>query len=40
MLAGAQTQLVAPRTVRNGVTVALAQDICGSSAWGQADETT
>jgi cobalt-precorrin 5A hydrolase len=40
MLAGAQTQLLAPRTVRDGVTVALAQDICGSSAWDQADAST
>lgn len=40
MLAGAQTELLAPRTVRDGVTVALAQDICGSSAWDQADENT
>ena len=32
----------APRAAkrsRDGVTVALAQDICGSSAWDQADET-
>jgi cobalt-precorrin 5A hydrolase len=40
MLAGAQTELLAPRTVRDGVTVALAQDICGSSAWGRAGEST
>jgi cobalt-precorrin 5A hydrolase len=40
MLAGAQTQLLAPRLARSGVTVALAQDICGSSAWDQADGTT
>jgi cobalt-precorrin 5A hydrolase len=40
MLAGAQTQLLAPKLARSGVTVALAQDICGSSAWDQADETT
>jgi cobalt-precorrin 5A hydrolase len=40
MLAGAQTQLLAPRSARDGVTVALAQDICGSSAWDRADETT
>lgn len=40
MLAGAQTQLLAPRLARDGVTVALARDICGSSAWDQADETT
>jgi len=40
MLTGAQTQLLAPRTVRDGVTVAPAQDICGLSAWDQADETT
>jgi cobalt-precorrin 5A hydrolase len=40
MLAGAQTQLLAPRLARSGVTVALAQDICGSSAWDRADETT
>jgi cobalt-precorrin 5A hydrolase len=40
MLAGAQTRLLAPRTARDGVTVALAQDICGSSAWDQADGTT
>jgi cobalt-precorrin 5A hydrolase len=39
MLAGAQTQLLAPKLARSGVTVALAQDICGSSAWDQADET-
>jgi cobalt-precorrin 5A hydrolase len=39
MLAGAQTQLLAPKMARSGVTVALAQDICGSSAWDQADET-
>jgi len=39
MLAGAQTQLLAPRLARSGVTVALAQDICGSSAWAQVDET-
>lgn len=38
MLAGAQTQLLAPKLARSGVTVALAQDICGSSAWDQADE--
>jgi cobalt-precorrin 5A hydrolase len=38
MLAGAQTQLLVPKTARDGVTVALAQDICGSSAWDQADE--
>ena len=40
MLAGAQTQLLAPKLARSGVTVALAQDICGSSAWDQADVTT
>jgi cobalt-precorrin 5A hydrolase len=40
MLTGVQTELLAPRTVRDGVTVALAQDICGLSAWDQADETT
>jgi cobalt-precorrin 5A hydrolase len=40
MLAGAQTRLLAPKMVRDGVTVALAQDICGSSAWDQADGTT
>jgi cobalamin biosynthesis protein CbiG len=40
MLAGAQTQLLAPKLARDGVTVALARDICGSSAWDQADETT
>lgn len=40
MLAGAQTELLAPRTVRDGVTVALAQDTCGSSAWDRAGETT
>lgn len=40
MLAGAQTQLLAPKLARDGVTVALAQDICGSSAWDQADGTT
>jgi cobalt-precorrin 5A hydrolase len=40
MLTGVQTELLAPRTVRDGVTVALARDICGSSAWDQADETT
>ncbi|HET6476939.1 MAG TPA: cobalamin biosynthesis protein [Thermoleophilia bacterium] len=39
MLAGAQTHLLAPRLARDGVTVALAQDICGLSAWDQADET-
>lgn len=39
MLAGAQTQLLAPKLARSGVTVALAQDICGSSAWGRVDET-
>jgi cobalt-precorrin 5A hydrolase len=39
MLAGAQTTLLAPRKARDGVTVALAQDICGSSAWDQAGET-
>jgi cobalt-precorrin 5A hydrolase len=39
MLTGAQTQLLAPKLARSGVTVALAQDICGSSAWDQADET-
>jgi cobalt-precorrin 5A hydrolase len=38
MLAGVQTKLLAPRTVREGVTAALAQDICGLSAWDQADE--
>ena len=37
MLAGAQTELLSRRTARDGVTVALAQDICGSSAWDQAD---
>lgn len=40
MLAGAQTQLLAPKLARDGVTVALARDICGSSAWDQADGTT
>ena len=40
MLAGVQTHLLAPRLARDGVTVALAQDICGSSAWDQADGTT
>ena len=40
MLTGVQTELLAPRTVRDGVTVALAQDICGLSAWDRADETT
>ena len=40
MLAGAQTELLSRRTARDGVTVALAQDICGSSAWDQADGTT
>jgi cobalt-precorrin 5A hydrolase len=40
MLTGAQTQLLAPKMARDGVTVALAQDICGSSAWDQADGTT
>jgi len=40
MLAGAQTELLAPRTVRDGVTVALAQDICGLSAWDRAGENT
>jgi cobalt-precorrin 5A hydrolase len=40
MLAGAQTRLLAPKLARDGVTVALAQDICGSSAWDQAGETT
>jgi cobalt-precorrin 5A hydrolase len=39
MLAGAQTELLAPRKARGGVTVALAQDICGSSAWDRAGET-
>jgi cobalt-precorrin 5A hydrolase len=39
MLAGAQMQLLAPKLARSGVTVALAQDICGSSAWDQADGT-
>ena len=38
MLAGAQTDLLSRRTARDGVTVALAQDICGSSAWDRADE--
>jgi cobalt-precorrin 5A hydrolase len=38
MLAGSQTQLLAPRMARHGVTVALAEDICGSSAWDQAGE--
>lgn len=37
MLAGAQTELLAPRIARDGVTVALAQDICGSSVLGPAD---
>jgi cobalt-precorrin 5A hydrolase len=40
MLTGVQTELLAPRTVREGVTVALARDICGLSAWDRADETT
>ncbi len=40
MLAGSQTQLLAPRTAWNGVTVALAEDICGSSAWDRAGEST
>jgi len=40
MLAGAQTELLAPRLARSGVTVALALDICGSSAWDQAGGTT
>jgi cobalt-precorrin 5A hydrolase len=40
MLAGAQTRLLAPRLARDGVTVALAEDICGSSAWDRAEETT
>jgi cobalt-precorrin 5A hydrolase len=40
MLAGAQTKLLAPKLARDGVTVALAQDTCGSSAWAPADETT
>jgi cobalt-precorrin 5A hydrolase len=40
MLAGAQTQLLAPKLARDGVTVALARDICGWSAWDRADETT
>ena len=40
MLTGVQTQLLAPRLARDGVTVALAQDICGLSAWDQADGST
>jgi cobalt-precorrin 5A hydrolase len=40
MLAGARTELLARRLARDGVTVALAQDICGSSAWDRADGTT
>ena len=40
MLTGVQTELLAPRTVRDGVTVALARDICGLSAWDRADEIT
>ena len=40
MLTGVQTELLAPRTVRDGVTVAPARDICGSSAWDRAGETT
>ena len=36
MLAGAQTELLATKLSRDGVTVALARDICGSSAWDQA----
>jgi cobalt-precorrin 5A hydrolase len=40
MLSGLQTRLVAPRLARNGVTVALAKDSCGLSAWDQAGATT
>ena len=40
MLSGLQTRLLAPKIARNGVTVALAKDSCGWSAWDQADETT
>jgi cobalt-precorrin 5A hydrolase len=40
MLTGVQTELLAPRSVRDGVTVALAWDICGLSVWDRADETT
>jgi cobalt-precorrin 5A hydrolase len=40
MLSGLQTRLLAPKLARNGVTVALAKDSCGSSAWDQADATT
>ena len=40
MLAGAQTELLAAKRSRNGVTVALARDICGLSAWAQADGST
>jgi cobalt-precorrin 5A hydrolase len=40
MMAGAQTELLAAKLSRNGVTVALARDICGSSAWDRAGEST
>lgn len=31
LLTGVETRLIGPRTVREGVTVALARDVCGSS---------
>lgn len=39
LLTGPETELLGPRTVREGVTVALARDVCGSSASGRVDES-
>jgi len=33
LLTGSRARLMGPRTARDGVTVALAQDVCGSSDW-------
>lgn len=40
LLPGPEMDLVKPRTVREGVTVALALDVCGLSALGRAEANT
>jgi cobalt-precorrin 5A hydrolase len=40
LLAGSEMKLLGPRTVREGVTVALALDVCGSWALAPAEEIT
>lgn len=40
LLPGPERDLLKPRTVREGVTVSLALDVCGLSALAQAEEST